>query len=423
MRWLDALIGREVARGTLVGSGLMGVRVVLQAAYLVLTARALSAAGYGQFAAVVSLVSLIAPLAGLGSGMVMLKRVSGDPAQLSASWAATLRLTLLSSVAFAALLLPVSVLLLPGVDWRLPAAIVASEILGAPLIVAAALALQAAGQFAAMHSISVVLYMARLGAAGLVLALLRPVTPEIFAAAHLGATAIGTLVALAVVQWKLRPIYRRAASQASWKEGIPYAASGLIGIVNSEIDKPLMLRLAGAEAAGVFAAAFRLATAVTAPVGALMLAAVPAFFREAAAPPTRAVRVLGIALGYSLIGAGGMVAFAWVAPLLLGPAFKASAGLLQFLAPWLVFNAARQIGCAALTARGRQSLRLGLEGAAAVLSPILNLMLIPAFGAVGAACTVAFTDAVIAVSAWAFLLARRRRSGGPETVYSKDLGE
>lgn len=417
MRWLDALIGRDIARGALVGTGLMAVRVALQAAYLVLTARALSAAGYGQFAAVVSLVSLIAPLAGLGSGTVMVKRVAADPALLSSSWAAALRLTLLSSVVFGAFILPVSMLVLPGVEWRLGAAIVASEVLGAPLIVAAAAALQAAGHFGAMHSITVVLYVARLAAGGLVLLWFRPVTPEVFAAGHLAATAIGTVFALATVQWRLRPGYRSAAAQPSWREGIPYAASSFIAIVNSEVDKPLMLRLAGAETVGVFAAAFRLATAVTGPVGALMLAAVPTFFRESAAPPTRAVRVLALALGYSLVAAVCVVAFAWVAPLLLGPAFAASAGLLQYLAPWLVANAARQIGCAVLTARGRQKLRLMLEGTAAVLSPALNLVLIPVLGAVGAACTVAFTDAMIAVSAWAFLLGRWRRPARPETVY------
>jgi O-antigen/teichoic acid export membrane protein len=417
MRWLDALIGRDIARGTLVGTGLMGLRVVLQAAYLVLAARALSAAGYGQFAAVVSLVSLVSPLAGLGSGMVMLKRVSEEPGTLSSTWTAALRLTLISSLAFAAFLLPLSLLVLPGVEWRLATAIVAAEVLCAPLIVLAAFAFQAVGQFAAAHTISVVLYTVRVAVVGLLLALSQPVAPHSFAAAHLVATALGTFFALGAVQWRLRPRRDLATAQTSWREGLAYAASGVIGLVNSEIDKPLMLRLAGAETAGVFAAAFRLATAVTAPVGALMVAAAPAFFREAAQPPSRPLRVLAIAVAYSAVAAIGLIALAWLAPLLLGPAFEASHRLLQYLAPWLLFNAGRHIGCAALTTRGHQKVRLALEAAAAIVSPLLNIVLIPLLGALGAACTITITDAMIAVAAWLFLLGRRRRSARVETVY------
>ena len=408
MRWLERLIGREIAQGALLGSGLMAARVLLQAIYLVMTARALSVAGYGQFAAVVSLVAIVAPLAGLGSGMVMLKEVAREPARLASSWAATLRLTIYSGLVFAALLIPFSIAVLPGVEWRLAAAVVAAEVLATPLIVAAALAFQALGHFGAAHAVSLVLYAVRLAAAGLMLFWLAEPTPAAFAGAHLAATAIGAAAALILVQWRLRPRLASRAARASWREGLPYAASGVIGLVNNELDKPLLLRLAGADAAGAFAAAFRLASAVTAPVGALMLAAAPVLFREAGAPPTRALRVLAVALGYSLIAAVCVVGFAWLAPVLLGQTFAASVALLQWLAPWLVCNAARHIGNTALTTRGHQNVRLALEGAAAAASAVLNVVRIPTLGALGAVCALTLTDAMIGILAWLFLLVRRR---------------
>jgi O-antigen/teichoic acid export membrane protein len=407
VRALEVLLGRDVAHGALVGSFWTLVRLLLQAAYLVLTARILSAAGYGEFAAVVSLAAIFAPLAGLGSGMVMLRHVSLEPGALGAFWGASLRLTALSGLAFAAFLLVFSAAVLPQVEWRLVAAVVAAEVLAAPLIATAALAFQAVGQFGAANVVGTLLSAARVAAACLAVALLSQLTPAVFALVHLAATASCALATLVMVERRLRPARARIALREHWRAGLPYAASGVVGVVSSEIDKPLLLRLAGAEAAGVFAAAFRLASAAAAPVNALVLAAAPALFREAQAPPTRALRVLAVALGYAVLAALAVAGLAWVAPLLLGAAFTESAPLLRWLAPWLVFGTARQIGCAALTTRGQQNVRVALEAAGAAASVALNLVLIPALGALGAVIAVTLTEATLAVLAWLFVLLRR----------------
>lgn len=416
MRWLEALLGREIARGTLVGSAFMVLRMALQAAYLVLTARALSAAGYGEFAAVTSIAAIVAPLSGLGTGMVMLKDVSRSPERLSACWALTLRVTVLSGLVFAGILVPFSIAVLPGVEWMLVLAVVAAEVLAAPVIVAAALAFQALGRFGTSHAITVLLYGARLAAAGAVLYWQVQPTPATFAAAHLAATAVGAAAAWAMVHFLLRPRRGAPAGLAGWRSGLPYAASGVIGLISSEIDKPLLLRLAGAEAAGVYGAAFRLVSAATAPVGALVLAAAPAFFREAHADPVRTVRALAAAIGYSVVAAALVASLAWVAPLLLGEAFRASSEVMQWLTAWLVFNAARQIGSAALTTRGHQKVRLALEGAGAAASAVLNLTLIPVLGIAGAAVAMTLADATVGLAAWWYLLARRDRPRDADAV-------
>jgi O-antigen/teichoic acid export membrane protein len=418
VRWLEALLGRDVAHGAFVGSLWTLARLLLQAVYLILTARILSAAGYGEFAAVVSLAAILAPLAGLGSGMVMLKHVSREPEALGAFWAVSLRLTTLSSLAFAAFLVVFSAAVLPQVEWRLVAAVVAAEILAVPFIATAALAFQAVGQFGAANLVGTLPAAVRVAGACLVLAWLPQPSPAVFALVHLTATALCAAAALVMVEQRLRPARVPISLRERWRDGFPYAASGVVGVVGSEIDKPLLLRLAGAEAAGVFAAAFRLASAAAAPVSALVLAAAPALFREAQAPPTRALRVLAVALGYAAIAAAALAGLSWVAPLLLGAAFAESAVLLQWLAPWLVFSTARQIGCAALTTRGQQGVRVALETAGAAASVVLNLALIPVLGAFGAALALTLTDATLAAAAWLFVLAHRPalRQGGSGNI-------
>ncbi|MGE5639485.1 MAG: lipopolysaccharide biosynthesis protein [Clostridia bacterium] len=416
LRRLESLLGRDVARGTLVGTLLMAVRVALQAAYLILAARALTAAGYGQFAAVNSLVGIVAPLAGLGSGMLMLKDVSRDASLLAWRWRMTLRVTLLSGAVFGTLLVPLAVAALPGTEWPFAAAVVAAEVLAAPVIVAAGLAFQALGRFAVLHSVTVLLYVVRIAAVSILLWRMPATTPTAFAMTHLAATLAGVAVALAVAHWQLPLSGGRHGPPVHWRKGLPYAASGVIGMVSSEVDKPLLFRLAGPESAGLFAAAFRLASAFTAPIGALVLASSPAFFREAAEPPSRPIRVVAIALGYAALAALVLVGTAWMAPVLLGQSFAASAGLMQWLAPWLVCHAARQIGCAALTTRGHQNVRVAFEGAAAIASAALNVALIPLIGALGAVAAVTITEAMVGACAWCFLLLGPGRRGKPETV-------
>ena len=55
-----------------------GLRIVVQAGYFILIARALGPQQYGAFVGVVALVSIIAPFATMGSGNLLVKNVSRD---------------------------------------------------------------------------------------------------------------------------------------------------------------------------------------------------------------------------------------------------------------------------------------------------------------------------------------------------------
>ncbi|PYV77572.1 MAG: hypothetical protein DMG96_10840 [Acidobacteria bacterium] len=63
-----------LARNTFWMLGGHGVRVVLQAIYFLLIARALGAAEYGAFVGAVSLMALVAPFSSWGTGFILIRK-------------------------------------------------------------------------------------------------------------------------------------------------------------------------------------------------------------------------------------------------------------------------------------------------------------------------------------------------------------
>jgi hypothetical protein len=91
-----------------------GLRTILQAAYFILLARAVGAAGYGAFIGVSALVAILAPFASLGSGNILVKHVARDPSVFDKYWGNALLLTLVSGGMLLAALLVTSRFALPS---------------------------------------------------------------------------------------------------------------------------------------------------------------------------------------------------------------------------------------------------------------------------------------------------------------------
>ena len=61
-----------------------GLKLVIQALYFTVIARALGAANYGAFVGVVGLVGILFPFSTLGSGYLLIKNVARDKHQFKA---------------------------------------------------------------------------------------------------------------------------------------------------------------------------------------------------------------------------------------------------------------------------------------------------------------------------------------------------
>jgi O-antigen/teichoic acid export membrane protein len=100
-----------------------------------------------------------------------------------------------------------------------------------------------------------------------------------------------------------------------------------------------------------------------------------------------------------------LVLVPWIIPLLFGEAYQESVGLLKILAFCIpVRFLAISIG-ATLSTQDHMRLKIGLLGASAVVNVLLNLLLIPLYGAKGAAAVTLFSEITLLVL---YLFAVRR---------------
>ena len=93
---MRSLTQNVLARNTFWMLGGQGVRVLLQAVYFILIARALGAQQYGAFVGAVSLVALIAPFASWGTGFILVKEVARNRSTFGQYWGAALGFTVLA---------------------------------------------------------------------------------------------------------------------------------------------------------------------------------------------------------------------------------------------------------------------------------------------------------------------------------------
>src|ERR1700733_7902189 len=119
---IDGLRRSTVARN----SGWMflgfGLRVIVQAGYFVLIARALGPREYGGFVGATALISILVPFSGWGSGYLLVKSVSRDRAAFSEYWGNALFMTAATGVLLFGIVMSLARLFLPN---AIPLALVA----------------------------------------------------------------------------------------------------------------------------------------------------------------------------------------------------------------------------------------------------------------------------------------------------------
>src|SRR5690348_9878651 len=99
MAKLLAIPASRLVRNTLLATGWQGIRVALQALWVVLLARAIGPGEYGAFAGTAGLATAMGSLTGLGFGMLMVQDASRNHEHFSAAWKRALHMALISGLA------------------------------------------------------------------------------------------------------------------------------------------------------------------------------------------------------------------------------------------------------------------------------------------------------------------------------------
>lgn len=111
--WIVSLSKNSLAKNTLWMLLAQGMRLVLQAAYFVIIARALGAEQYGAFVSATALVAILAPFASLGGGNLLIKNVSRNRGLFSEYWGNALFMIFVSGLVLIILVLCVAPFFLP----------------------------------------------------------------------------------------------------------------------------------------------------------------------------------------------------------------------------------------------------------------------------------------------------------------------
>ena len=405
-----------IARATLRTSAVLGVRLFVQAGTLLLVARMLGPHDFGAFAGVAALAVMLGTLSTFGTHIVLLAEVSRDPQRRAGVLPFALSTTLIcGSLLFALYLLLATTLLgAAGIGTSVLVALGLAELILQPLLNLPGAEHQGHGRIATSQLLITLPLALRLLAAATVW-LLHPVDPlRDYAWGYLGASAL----ALAVATLSLRqpwPALRdwRLPRLAELRHAAGYAVLNLTATGPAELDKTLALKLLPLAAAGVYAAGARVIGALTLPVIAMMLAALPRLFREGQVDRTRSNRLLrwvfAAALGYSLLLAAALWIAAPLFDLLFGPGYKGLGDTIRWLTLAVPGMALRITAGSALMALGKPWMRVGFELGGLVVLTAAAFVLAPRLALSGLPLALACSEWSMAILGWVSMTALERR--------------
>lgn len=382
-------LGSTVARGALAMTFWQSVRVGAQALWMVAIARALGATGYGTFAGAAGLASAIGSLTGMGFGLLLLQDVTRTPHVFPESWRRANAAFLITG----ALLWILYTTVAPWVfhntapAWQY-AAIGLPEIILFPQAILASYAFQTHERMSVAGAIYALVPAGNLLAAAGFLIFSSEYTLGKYLPWHVASSVIAAVAGRSCVTKILRP--GRASlslTRRDLQESLGFSLMRVIDTALVSVDKTLVLRLAGAEIAGWYTAAFRLASVLAIPVSALAMAALPRLFRESGGTGSR--RVIGILFTTSLIGgtlgAAAMLAGSWLLPWILGPGFAGAAHAARALCMTPLLIGLCATGANILVTSDRRRARTLAQGTGLVALFTLAMIFIPRYGIAGAA--------------------------------------
>ncbi len=407
------MIGR-LSRSSLQTGVMLGLRVVTQAASLVLLTRLLGPRTYGNFVAVASLAVVLGLLPNLGAGYVMIARRARDEGGSAAVWRYAWPMTvLLGLLLLIVYIVAAKYITTPSMPIHILLALGAAELLLTPFTSLLSFALQARDQV----PLSQYVQWLPLGLRILAVLPCFLLAYEQRLSAYATFQFIGSLFALGFGLWIVRRHVAldwrpRLATSRELIDGGSYAAMHLVAANPTELDKIVAVRVVGAHDAGVYAATARIMSASVMPVVAMLLASQPRLFRHAYQPTREGHRLIGLIAVLALAWGVASGALLWLAspllPWILGRSFAASASLMPWLAAVAPLLSLRLAGGTILVALGRPLERIGFELCGIFALIIGMLLLAPHFGTRGLAMALLIAEATMTISGWSLVLRRLR---------------
>jgi O-antigen/teichoic acid export membrane protein len=386
--------------------------VGLQAVYFIMISRTLGSYDYGLFVGVYSLVAVLSPYSTLGFGMVMLRDASRNPDCLPVSWGKALSMLCLGSIVITLIVLTASRIVFHASLLKVVFCIAVSEVFCARAVELAGQAFQARHQLGWTAHLNALMGLARtLAALCLSLYCSRMAvhaTVLLWALTYSFFSLLSVMLALWIVHWRLvRPKWS-SLSRRECSEGFSFALSSSSFSIYNDIDKTMLASYGFIEAAGTYAAAYRIIEVVTAPMRALYTAAMPRIFEQGATGSKEVLPLILKLLKYSALYAViAFVVLIWSAPEfahLLGRSFAASVPAIRMLALIPLLRCFHYAAGNAISGCTSQWYRTASQIFAAVFNVTLCMLWLPHWSWKGAALASLITDGSLGVINWATFL-------------------
>jgi len=404
--WIVSLSKNSLAKNTLWMLLAQGMRLVLQAAYFVIIARALGAEQYGAFVGATALVAILAPFASLGGGNLLIKNVSRNRGLFSEYWGNALFMIFVSGLALIVLVLCVAPFFLPKTIPVLLILLVSiTDLIFTRLLDTAGQAFQAVFWLSKTAQLNILPQVTRLIAAlALVNLFPNPGALE-WSSLYLISTAISAVLGVLLVHCLLgSPKLAISRIKPEITEGFYFSVSLSAQTIYNDIDKTMLAGLSSLGATGIYAAAYRLIDVAFVPVKSLLAAAYTKFFQRGSAGIGGTIdfskRLSPIAGIYGLTAGIGLFFLAPVIPNLLGDEYAGAVEALRWLAPLPLLKAMHYFAADTLTGAGFQGVRSAVQVIVAVFNALINLWLIPLYSWRGAAWSSLASDTFLMLCLW-----------------------
>ena len=421
--------GHLLVRNTMWMIAGQGVMLATKAVYFVEIARSLGVHNYGAFVGVAALVGIASPFGALGSGNLLIRGVSRNAGSFRECWGRSLSVTFCCGLALlASVLLLARFVLNAEIPLSLVALVGVSDILGLNIITLAGQAFTAFEQLKWTAAIWITMSAARLcGALILVVAYPHPSALQ-WGYLYCGGNLTVALAAFLLVCHRLgRPEFHWPIRVDDVRDGIYFSISLSAETLYNDIDKTMLARLATLDAAGVYAAAYRLIDVSTVPIAALLASAYSKLFRVGLGGIGSTFAYTGRLLIRSLAYASVVcILLLWCAgliPFILGPGYADTVIALRWLSVLPVLKSVHYFLADTLTGADYQRLRSLIQVSVAGFNILINLWVIQAFSWRGAAWSSIASDGLLACALGIAVLVLKRQDAASRQALGKAVVE
>jgi O-antigen/teichoic acid export membrane protein len=404
--WLNRFSKKSLVRNTLWMLMAQGLRIVLQAFYFVLIARALGADQYGAFVGATAFVAIFAPFASLGGGNLLIKNVSRNRELFNEYWGNALLMILVSGLILIGFILLASPLILPKTISLLMLSLIAvTDLIFARILDTAGQAFQSVLWLSKTAQLNILPQVTRLIVAFAFIHIFPKAGALEWAVLYLASTSFCAVFGILLVHRCLgTPKLALSRITPEITEGFYFSISLSAQTIYNDIDKTMLARLSTLEATGIYAAAYRLIDVAFVPVRSLLYAAYAKFFQQGSkgiqGSLDLAKRLLPFAGIYGVIAGLGLFFCAPIVPSILGDEYRGAVEALRWLAPLPFLKAMHYFAADMLTGANFQRLRSAVQVMIAVLNILFNVWLIPLYSWKGAAWASLISDGFLMLSLW-----------------------